>query len=188
MDTLRRAAARIGRAWRALDGEQRTAAIAALALIGTMFLPWYEKSAVGPKGQEFINDRISAFGAVSFVEAAVFLVAAGVLLLLFQRAEGKGFHLPGGDGTVVFAAGIWAALLIFYRVFDTPNISGRGVTIGVTWGFFGAFVAAGFLAYAGARMRAAHHPEPPLPPQARPPAEPSAHEQLTLDQGDGTPG
>ena len=194
MDTLRRAAARIGRAWRALDAEQRLAAIASLALIATMFLPWYEKSAVAPKGQNFINDKISAFGAVSFVEAAVFLVAAGVLLLLFQRAEGKGFHLPGGDGTVVFAAGLWAALLIFYRVFDKPDIEGRGATIGVTWGFFVAFVAAGFLAYAGARMRAAHHPEPPLPPQAQPPAAPpppahaDEHEQLTLDQRDGTPG
>ena len=176
MDTVRGGLARVVRAWRALDAEQRIAAVAAIALIFTMFLPWYEKSVVGPNGKEFVNDRISAFGAVSFVEAAVFLVAAGVLVLLFQRAEGRGFHLPGGDGTIVLAAGVWAALLIFYRVFDKPNVGGRGATIGVQWGFFVAFVAAGFLAYAGARMRAAHHPEPPLPPL---PPE---------DQGPGTPG
>ncbi len=57
-------------------------------------------------------------------------------------------------------AGGWAALLIFYRVFSRP--SGHGYPVGIQWGFFLAFVAAGSLAYAGWRMRAAHRPEPPL--------------------------
>jgi hypothetical protein len=130
-----------------------------------MFLPWYEKSTIPRGGRAFVHDTITAFGAVSFVEAAVFLVAVGVVVLLFTRAEGRAFHLPGGDGTVILAAGVWAALLIFWRVFDRPNVSGSaaGSTVGIQWGFFVAFVAAGFLAYAGARLRAAHRPEPPLP-------------------------
>jgi hypothetical protein len=172
MEAVRSAVRRIFRAWRGLAGEQRMAAIAALALIATMFLPWYEKSTIPRGGREFVHDTISAFGAVSFVEAAVFLVAAGVLVLLFLRAEGRAFHLPGGDGTVIFAAGLWATLLIFWRVFDRPDVAGggRGSTVGIQWGFFLAFVAAGFLAYAGARLRAAHRPEPPLPvPSEEPP-------------------
>src|SRR6476469_1014512 len=111
-----------------------------------MFLPWYEKNVV--VGNDLASDTVSAFGDFSFIEAAIFLVALGVLLLLFFRAEQRAFHLPGGDGTVIFAAGAWATFLLFWRVFDRPDISGRGATVGIQWGFFLAFVAAGVLTYA----------------------------------------
>jgi len=157
----------------ALDGDQRFAAGAALALLVTMFLPWYEKSVVVAGSKSFAKDTISAFGAVSFVEAAIFLVSAGVLALVLARAEGGKFHLPGGDGTVILAAGLWAAGLIFFRVFDRPDVSGDGGTVGIQWGFFVAFVAAGTLAYAGARMRAAARPATPVR-KRRPPADDSS--------------
>jgi hypothetical protein len=162
--------ARLPKAYSALDRDQRFAAGAAIALLLAMFLPWYEKSVVIPGSRSFTNDSISAFGAVSFVEAAIFLVSAGVIVLLLARADGRPFHLPGGDGTVIFAAGIWATLLIFYRVFDRPNISGDGGTVGIQWGFFVAFVAAGALAVAGQRIRSAGRPEPPTRHRERPPA------------------
>jgi hypothetical protein len=153
-------AQRLRAAYDALDRDQRFAAGAAIALLLAMFLPWYEKSVVIAGTRSFAHDSISAFGAVSFVEAAIFLVSAGVLVLLLARADERPFHLPGGDGTVIFAAGLWATLLIFYRVFDRPNISGEGGTVGIQWGFFVAFVAAGALALAGQRIRAAARPEP----------------------------
>ena len=112
-----------------------------------------------PRRHEISSHNINAFGDVSFVEAAVFLVAAGVIAMLFARAEGREFHLPGGDGTIVMVAGGWAALLIFYRVFSRP--AGNGYPVGIEWGFFLAFVAAGALVYAGWRMRAVERPEPP---------------------------
>ena len=164
---------RLRAAHRALDRDQRFAAGAAIALLLTMFLPWYEKSVVIPGTRSFAKDSISAFGAVSFVEAAIFLVSAGVLVLLLARAEERPFHLPGGDGTVIFAAGIWATLLIFYRVFDHPDISGEGGTVGIQWGFFVAFVAAGALTVAGQRIRAAGRPEPPTRPREPDPADAS---------------
>lgn len=151
---------RLGRAWAALEPEQRLAALAAVALLVTMFLPWYELQSVDPKTRAIESHSISAFGDVSFVEAAAFLVAAGVLALLFARAERRDFHLPGSDGGVVMLAGGWATLLIFYRVFSRPD--GHGYPVGIQWGFFLAFVAAGVLAYAGWRMRALAAPEPPL--------------------------
>jgi hypothetical protein len=156
---------RLHAAWRRLEGDQRFAGLAALALLLTMFLPWYEKSVV-VRGS-FAKDSISAFGAVSFVEAAIFLVAVGVLALVLARGERRAFHLPGGDGTVIFAAGLWAALLIFYRVFDRPDVSGAGGTVGIQWGFFVAFVAAGALTAAGWRIRAAGTPEPPVMDEER---------------------
>jgi hypothetical protein len=154
---------RLRSAYGALDRDQRFAAAAALGLLVAMFLPWYEKNVVVAGAKRFTTDSISAFGAVSFIEAAIFLVAAGVIGLLLIRADGRPFHLPGGDGTVIFCAGLWATALIFYRVFDRPNVSGEGGTVGIQWGFFVAFVAAGALALAGQRLRAAGRPEPPNP-------------------------
>jgi hypothetical protein len=151
---------RITRAWGALAPEQRIAGVAALALLLTMFFPWYELQSLNRKSGAINSHSISAFGDVSFVEAAVFLVAAGVVALLFARAERRDFHMPGSDGAVVMAAGGWATLLIFFRVFSRP--SGHGYPVGIQWGFFLAFVAAGALTYAGWRMRAVTPPEPPL--------------------------
>ena len=164
---------RVRSSYAALDRDQRFAAIAAIWLLLAMFLPWYEKNVVIPPSTKFASDSISAFGAVSFVEAAIFLVAAGVIVLLLARADKRAFHLPGGDGTVIFAAGLWATALIFYRVFDRPDVSGEGGTVGIQWGFFVAFVAAGALAFAGQRIRAAGRPEPPLP-AAEPDPAPAA--------------
>ncbi len=150
---------RLRRAWGAIDSEQRLAAGAALALLVTMFFPWYGLQSVNRRTGAIYTHNISAFGDVSFVEAAIFLVCAGVLAMLFARAERRDFRLPGGDGTIVLAAGGWAALLIFYRVFDRP--SSNNLPVGIQWGFFLAFVAAGALAYAGWRMRAHERPDPP---------------------------
>jgi hypothetical protein len=151
---------RVLHAWRALEPEQRLAACAALALLLTMFLPWYGLQGVDRKSGAIYSHNINAFGDVSFVEAAIFLVAGGVLAMMFARGEGRDFQLPGGDGAVVTAAGCWAAVLIFYRVFSRP--AGNGYPVGIEWGFFLAFMAAGALAYSGWRMRAHERPQPPL--------------------------
>jgi hypothetical protein len=159
------ALARIGRNWRALSSEQRLAAIAAFALLLSMLLPWYQETgnALVGKSLQTINDTKSAFGVYSFVEAAIFVVVAGVIVLLWARAERKAFHLPGGDGTVIMGAGLWVMFLIFYRQLDKPNGRKEGLiqtSIGVEWGIFIAFLLGALLAYAGYRIRASHVPEP----------------------------
>lgn len=173
--------ARLMRDWRALEPEQRLAALASLALLVTMFLPWYSLQSLDRRTATISTRSISAFGDVSFVEAAVFLVAAGVVTMILARAEGREFHLPGSDGTITMIAGGWAALLIFYRVFDRP--AGGGYPVGIQWGFFLAFVAAGGLTYAGWRMRAQSRPEPPL--VRRRPRQPPAPRQSY--RGDSSP-
>ena len=172
---------RIARAWGRLGPEQRIATIAALALLVTMFLPWYDLQSLDRKTGVINSHSISAFGDVSFVEAAVFLVAASVIALMFARAERKDFHMPGSDGAIVMVAGAWAALLIFYRVFSRP--AGHGYPVGIEWGFFLAFVAAGVLGYAGWRMRATDTPEAPrmrTRRQPQPHERPPASEDLTV--------
>ena len=148
---------------RELPGEQRMAGVAAAALALSLLLPWYQKSVIPPGQRTLVDENLSALAVFSFVEAAVLLVAAGVLFLLWARSQGRGFHLPGGDGFVITLAGGWAMLLLVWRLFDKPNVDGAGATVGIQWGIFGAMVAAGALIAAGARVRAAHRPEPPNP-------------------------
>ena len=148
---------------RAVPPEQRMAAIAAGVLVLSMALPWYQKSYVPEGKSAFVTDSLSAFGVFTFVEAAILLVAAGVLFLIWARMEGKGFHLPGGDGFVISLAGGWAAALLIWRVFDRPGDEGPSAEVGIQWGFIVALAAAAALVVAGARVRAALRPEPPTP-------------------------
>jgi hypothetical protein len=117
---------------------------------------------------------VSTFGPFSFVEVAEILVALAVLALLRARALGKRFHLPFGDGTVIAAAGVWAAALIVARLFDRPL--GQNLL---------ALGCAAILIAAGARERAKRPPDdipperprkPPVPRDPRPdaPTEPLA--------------
>ena len=91
-----RAAAALADTWRALNLEQRVAAVAATLVI------------------------VSTLGPFSFIEAAEVLAAGAVLVLLRMRAERREFHLPLGDGTAIAGAGLWCAVLIAARLFDRP--------------------------------------------------------------------
>jgi hypothetical protein len=168
VDRVGAIAGRLTRVWRRLSFERRLAAFAAIGLFVTLFLPWYQETVIarGVTSLRSLSESLTGWGAFSFVEAAVLLVAAGVLLLLFVRAEGEAFHVPGGDGTVITAAGAWACVLIIWRMFDKEGTTGHGLystSSGIEWGIFVALAVAGLLTYAGTRIRVAHDPEPALP-------------------------
>jgi len=166
---------RIVRSWRALSGEQRLSAVAAMSLWITMFLPWYSESPAGAikTGESVVTSSLTAWGAFSWVEAAVLLVSGGVLGLLFARGERRAFHLPGGDGGVIALAGGWTALLIIYRMFDKNSVKAGNlaITVGNEWGIFFALFAAIWLAWTGVSMRRSHRGEPALAD------DPSVHRQ-----------
>jgi len=156
---------RVRAAWRELFSEQRLAGIAALGLIGSMFLPWYQQTGflVQRSGTQKVEDSLIAFQSWGFVEASILLVALAVLFLLFLRGERRAFHLPFGDGLVIAAGGAWVMFLVFYRQVDKPSGSDTGTlktTIGVSWGIFVAFLFGALLTYAGWRMHARRRPEP----------------------------
>jgi hypothetical protein len=169
---------RLRHAWHSLPHERRLAAGAALGLFVTLFLPWYQETVIptafgAAASRALPSASLTGWAAFSFVEAAVLLVSAAVLVLLFIRAEGRAFHVPGGDGGVITAAGFWTSLLIVWRMFDKEGTAGHGqyvTTSGIEWGIFIALGVAVLLAYAGSRIRLAHEPEPPLPGEGRRPA------------------
>jgi len=143
--------AELVRTFRLLGFEQRMAAVGAVLL------------------------AISTIGPFSFVEVAEIAVALGVLALLRARALGKEFHLPFGDGTVIAAAGIWAALLIVVRLFDRPL--GQNLL---------ALVCAAILVFAGALERA-KRPADDLPPRASPPPPPRPRPPASGDRPSAAP-
>jgi len=96
-DSVSRARVRGWRhAWAVWTVEQRTAALAAVLLIG------------------------STLGSFSFVEVALVAVDGAVLLLLRSRAAGRRFALPLTDRALLTAAGAWSGVLIGVRMFDRP--------------------------------------------------------------------
>jgi hypothetical protein len=171
---------------RSLPPESRLTGGAAAALIFSMVLPWYQVSALGEA------ESRSALQVFTWVEAAILLVAAAVLYLVWARAQRQRFHLPGGDGLIISLAGGWVLVLLVWRLFDKPSISGPTTTVGIDWGIFVALLAAGALVAAGTRVRAAGRPEPENPiaeepewevperrPRERAAAAPREHTEVT---------
>ena len=166
-------AARSQAAWRGLFPEYRGAAVVSAVIVLSMFLPWYQQkgTVTRPNGTTIeLSDSLNAFQAWGFVEASILLVAAGVIALCVARANRKAFHLPGGDGAVIMAAGAWVMFLVFYRQLDRPTGNETGVLrpagspswspTGVSWGIFVTFVLGAALLWFGWRLRARHRPEP----------------------------
>jgi hypothetical protein len=142
--------------WRRVSFEQKVAVVGALLLI------------------------VSTFGPFSFVEAAEVLVALGVLALVGARGEGRRFHLPFGDGTVVMAAGVWAGILIVIRLFDRSL--GQNLL---------ALACAAILGVAGAAERAKRPPddlpdEEPVSPGPSPTPPDEAPTRVVADPPDAS--
>jgi hypothetical protein len=147
-----------------LSNVQMRAGAAAIALLLCMVLPWYRAALPRDKklGGGVVHDNLTAFGAFSWVEAAVLCVSGAVLYLLYARSQDRGFHLPGGDGWAVTAAGGWTIFLLVWRFFDRPRV-GQDVEVGLQWGLFVTLGVAVTLLLAGQAMRREHRPEPPNP-------------------------
>jgi len=143
--------ATVTRATRALHPDQRLAGLAALGIIVSMFLPWWRDPLSGLS--------YWAVNRFTFIELALVLVAGSVLLLLYGRGEGRGFHLPLADGTLAAGAGIWCCVLVLARIVDPPTrvLPGRTLDYDLRWGFLVAFASGVLLAVAGARGRRRYH-------------------------------
>ncbi len=134
-----------------LDTEQRLASVAAIGMVASMFGPWWQQ----PSGPKLTNSGISH---VSFIELAIVLVSASVLLLLYRRAEAREFHMPLADGTLAGLAGAWCIFLIVFRLFNPPLVvSQSDIGYDPHWGVFVTLGFAVLLLVAGVRGRRKYH-------------------------------
>ena len=146
---------------RSLPPESRMTGGAALALVVSLLLPWYQVSYF--QGGEAVTDSRSALQVFTWIEASILLVALAVLYLVYARSQRQAFHLPGGDGFVVSAGGRLGARADRVAAVRQADVDERAATVGIQWGIFFSLLAAAALVAAGARVRAAGRPEPPNP-------------------------
>lgn len=141
---------------RLLDDGRKLAAVGSIVFLVSLFFPWYEKSVVPEGAKTFVTTSLSAFGAFTWVEAALLLVDAAVLTLLYLRSTNRRVELPAGDGTMIAIAGGWMVALLLVRVFDKPSLSGEGAaaSVGLQWGLLIAMASAGAILAAGLATRA----------------------------------
>lgn len=137
--------------FRALDANERLAAAGALAVIGSLLLPWYGL----PFGGGIVKTGIGSFG---WIHLALLITIGAALFLLYECSRGRRLPTPLDEGTLLAACGVWASALVLYRMFDKPSFEGIG-PIGESSNLrYGAFVALGgavLLWVAGVRKRRA---------------------------------
>jgi hypothetical protein len=144
-------ARRPGRSWAqafsALVPAERLAAFGAMACGASLALPWYSAP---------VDDLVkTGFGTFDFAKAALVVTVLAALLLLLEVGRGHRPPLPLHEGTLLTAAGLWAAMLIVFSVVDRPEFDLGGFRDSYDLGY-GAFVAlggAGLLTLAGLRVR-----------------------------------
>ena len=131
---------------------ERIAAVAALALLIIMFLPWFglsEESAT-TQGEEFQEGAsveeleeagaeiqetfadvdedatsvdFSAFESFGFIDIILLLAIAVAIGLAVARATARNVDLPVAASALTAGLGILAAVLILYRIIDPPSVS-----------------------------------------------------------------
>lgn len=163
-----------------LDDGEKLAGVAGAVLLVSFFLPWFQKSVLPAGAKAFVSQNLSAFGAFSWIEAALLLVNGAVLLLLYLRSTGRRVELPTDDGTMIALAGGWMLVLVLARVvFAKPVVTGTSASVGLQWGLLVAMGAAGGMLAAGLASRSRAHasrtpaepvvPESDVPPRWRRP-------------------
>jgi hypothetical protein len=140
---------------RGLRGNERLAVAGVAGILFSLLLPWY--------GFPLSGDPLAqtGFGAFSFAEAALLAVCGAVVFLALQVGGGYAPPRPLTEWGLFVAAGVWAALIVGYRMLDRPelDLDLDLVTIETTYQLrYGIFVAlGGALLIVAAGLRARRH-------------------------------
>ena len=130
-------------------------AIAAVILILSLFVPWFDlsESVVRDQSSDWVcgvgDTSCSGFATFPILRWLLIAAAAAPLILTYLVVSGTETSYPRGEFTAV--VGMAALVLIGYNgLIDKPSSLDGGVSL--TWGYFLALLAAlGILAAGGAR-------------------------------------
>lgn len=129
---------------------ERIAAGGALALLISLFLPWY-----GVEVSGFSADA-SGWEAMSLVDILLFLGSLVVLGIIGAKAAGALPTLPLPPTQILLSIGGTATLLVLLRLIDIPEPDGSGdsgVDFDRKFGVFFALISAGAIAYGAFRSQ-----------------------------------
>jgi hypothetical protein len=144
---------------RGLSGNERIAVIGAAVMIGSLLLPWYES----PISNELVLTGIGAFG---WAEGALLLIAGATTYLALECGGGYVPPRPLREWGLFVAAGVWAALIILYRIADRPRftLAGHDEAYDLHYAIFVALAGAAIIIAAGLRMRPRERAKRPQAP------------------------
>ena len=131
-----------------LNADQRLAVAGVAVIAASLPLPWWR----APADRSLVVTGIGDFG---FVEGALVLTAIMALLLVLRVGAGHVPPRPLRQWGLLVVAGVWAVVIVGYRMFDRPEF-----TLGDTdepydlgYGIILALAGAALIAVAGLRLR-----------------------------------
>jgi hypothetical protein len=144
---------------RGLSGNERIAFLGAAITVGSLLLPWYR----APVASDLVQ---TGFGAFSFAEGALVLIAGATAYLALEAGGGYIPPRPLREWGLLVAAGVWAAGIVLYRMIDRPdfNIAQIHETYEIHYGIFVALGGAVVIVAAGLRMRPRERAKRPQAP------------------------
>jgi hypothetical protein len=133
------------------------AAVAAVVLVVSLFLPWYEAD----------DGAISGFEVFTVIDILLVLVAGVGLALAAFQATRTSPALPVGFGVLTVVTGAIGTLLTIFRLIDEPGLAPVDIREGAWLGLVAvvALTAGGWLSLKVERVRG-------LPPQPEPELQP----------------
>ena len=145
---------------RRLRAGEWLAATAGVALIVSLFLPWYEDD----------SGDVNGFEALTIIDLALAALSVLAISLAVAQATRDNPALPVGAGVLTVTLGILGILLVLFRLVDQPEDDLIGLGIGA-WLALAATVsitAGGWLSLANEHVRG-------LPPDREPELRPAPH-------------
>ena len=145
---------------RGLGGNERIAVIGAAVMVASLLLPWYQS----PISNDLVLTGVGAFG---WAEGALVLVAAATVILAIRCGGGYVPPRPLREWGLFVVAGVWAAVVVLYRVFDRPDftLAGHDEPYDLHYAIFVALAGAVTIVAAGLRMRPRERAKRPQAPE-----------------------
>jgi hypothetical protein len=130
---------------RPLTPGERLVCIGAAVTLASMLLPWY--------GIRLSGLSATGFDSFGFGAAALLVTAGAAVVVAFREASGKPPTRPLRSAELVVVAGVWAALIALFLVFDRPDELGGSAEITTQIGVYVALIGGLVIAGGGMRMR-----------------------------------
>lgn len=129
---------------------EKIAAGAGVVLILVMFIfDWYSVGGgsidTGVGTVDFDGGGVNAWQAFGLIDLILFVSAGVAIALAVMSANSQSPNLPVAVSAIVAGLGIFATILVLYRILDVPGAGGVDRSIGL---FLGLLAAAG-IAYGG---------------------------------------
>jgi Na+-driven multidrug efflux pump len=147
---------------RRLRAGEWLALVAGIALIVSLFLPWYDTVLLGTESDDGVGTGFEAF---AIVDILLVLVAAVAIALAVLQATQTSPTLPVAFGVLTVVVGTIGTLVTIFRLIDAPGVNGPAWGAWLGLAAVVALTAGGWLSIKNEHVR---HVPPGPEPELRP--------------------